>query len=135
MVYLSAFFIVVEPAVPHLFMEYTPNLPELDADKALLRLNHALVASGQFAAEFDIKSRATQVSTFRVGTGISERGFVHLKLALLSGRSPEIKRQLSESLLAVLKELGPWPSTVQVQLSVEVVDLDRESYAKTAIGV
>ncbi|KIH81947.1 5-carboxymethyl-2-hydroxymuconate Delta-isomerase [Pseudomonas batumici] len=116
--------------MPHVFLEYTANLTDFDADKALLRINHALVASGQFGAEFDIKSRATKLEAFRVGTGAGERGFVHVKLALLSGRSAQIKTQLSESLLAGLKDLGDWPAGVEVQLSVEVVDLDRESYAK-----
>ncbi|MNF44268.1 MULTISPECIES: 5-carboxymethyl-2-hydroxymuconate Delta-isomerase [unclassified Pseudomonas] len=120
--------------MPHLHMEYTANLPELNADVALLRLNHALVASGQFSAEFDIKSRAVQVSRFRVGTGLGERGFVHVQLAMLSGRSPAIKKQLSESLLAVLQELCAWPAEVDVQLCVEILDIDRESYTKTAIG-
>lgn len=119
--------------MPHLHMEYTANLPQLDADKALLRFNHALVASGQFS-EFDIKSRALKVETFRVGTGLGERGFVHVKLALLSGRSPEIKKQLSQSLLAVLQELCEWPATVELQLAVEIVDIDRESYAKLSFG-
>jgi 5-carboxymethyl-2-hydroxymuconate isomerase len=115
-------------------MEYTSNLPALDADKALLRLNHALVASGQFAAEFDIKSRAAQVGVFRVGTGLGERAFVHVKLALLSGRSAEIKQQLSQSLLAVLKDLCEWPAEVEVQLCVEILDIDREPYTEMAIG-
>lgn len=82
--------------MPHLHMEYTANLPQLDVDKALLRLNHGLVASGQFADEFDIKSRAVKVESFRVGTGLGERAFVHVKLALLSGarqRSRSIVRQ------------------------------------------
>lgn len=120
--------------MPHLHMEYTANLPELNADAALMRLNNALVASGQFAAELDIKSRAVKHEIFRVGTSLGERGFVHVKLALLSGRSPEIKKQLSASLLAVIKELGPWPAEVSVQLCVEILDIDRESYAKTLIG-
>jgi 5-carboxymethyl-2-hydroxymuconate isomerase len=120
-------------SMPHVFLEYTPNLTEFDADKALLRINHALVASGQFGAEFDIKSRATELGAFRVGTGLGERGFVHVKLALLSGRSAQIKKQLSESLLAGLKDLGDWPEGIEVQLSVEVVDLDRESYAKVTL--
>lgn len=118
--------------MPHLHMEYTANLPNLNADVVLLRFNNALVASGQFA-EFDIKSRAVQVGAFRVGTGLDERGFVHVKLALLSGRSPAIKKQLSESLLAVLQELCEWPASVDVQLCVEILDIDRDSYAKTAI--
>jgi 5-carboxymethyl-2-hydroxymuconate isomerase len=119
--------------MPHLHMEYTANLPQLDADKALLRFNNALVASGQFA-EYDIKSRARKVETFRVGTGLGERAFVHVKLALLSGRSPEIKKQLSQSLLAVLQELCEWPAGVELQLAVEILDIDRDSYGKLSIG-
>ncbi|EJN20217.1 MULTISPECIES: 5-carboxymethyl-2-hydroxymuconate Delta-isomerase [unclassified Pseudomonas] len=120
--------------MPHLHMEYTANLPQLNADVALIRLNNTLVGSGQFAAEFDIKSRAVKVETFKVGTAMSERAFVYVKLALLSGRSPEIKKQLSQSLLAVLQDLCEWPAGVEVQLCVELVDIDRESYSKTAIG-
>lgn len=120
--------------MPHLHMEYTANLPGLNADVALLRLNNALVASGQFAAESDIKSRAVKVETFRVGTGLGERGFVHVKLALLSGRSPEIKKQLANSMLAVIKELGEWPAGISVQMCVEILDIDRGPYAKVLIG-
>ena len=120
--------------MPHLHLEYTANLTQLDTDKALLRLNHALVASGQFGAEFDVKSRALKIGSFRVGTGLNERGFVAGRLALLGGRSAQIKTQLSESLLAVLQDIGDWPEGVQVQLSVEVRDMDRDTYSKVAIG-
>ncbi|MBK5355378.1 5-carboxymethyl-2-hydroxymuconate Delta-isomerase [Pseudomonas sp. TH41] len=120
--------------MPHLHMEYTANLPELNADMALIRLNNVLMASGQFAAEFDIKSRAVKVETFKVGTALAERAFVHVKLALLSGRSPQIKKQLSESLLAVLQDVCEWPTGIEVQLAVEILDIDRESYVKTAIN-
>ena len=120
--------------MPHLHMEYTANLPELNADVALIRLNNALVASGEFSAEFDIKSRAVKLETFKVGTALGERAFVHVKLALLSGRSPQIKKQLSESLLAVVQDLCEWPTGVEVQLAVEILDIDRESYSKVAIS-
>lgn len=119
--------------MPHLFMEYSANLSDLDTEKALLGLNHALVASGHFASEFDIKSRALPVRVFCVGVEEGERGFVHVKLAVLSGRSAAIKKQLSESLLAVLTNLGGWPVATKVQLSVEIVDLDRESYSKAVV--
>ena len=121
--------------MPHLHMEYTANLPQLNADVALIRLNNTLVGSGQFAAEFDIKSRAIKVETFKVGTVMGERAFVYVKLAMLSGRSPEIKKQLSQSLLAVLQDLCEWPAQVQVQLSVEIIDIDRDAYSKVAVGV
>lgn len=130
----SSYFRIGVEHMPHLHMEYTANLPELKAEVALLRMNNALVASGQFSAEHDIKSRAVKHETFRVGTGIGEQGFVHVKLALLSGRSPEIKKQLADSLLAVIQDLGPWPTGVSVQLCVEILDIDRDSYAKALIG-
>jgi 5-carboxymethyl-2-hydroxymuconate isomerase len=115
-------------------MEYTANLPDLNADVALIRLNNTLVGSGQFAAEYDIKSRAIRIETFKVGTAMAERAFVHVKLALLSGRSPQIKKQLSESLLAVVQDLCEWPTGLEVQLAVEILDIDRESYSKVAIN-
>lgn len=121
--------------MPHLHLEYTANLPDLNADVALMRLNNTLVGSGQFSAEYDIKSRAVRLETFKVGTVLAERAFVHVKLALLSGRSSQIKQQLSDSLLAVVKDLCEWPEGLEVQLCVEILDIERESYAKTAIGV
>jgi len=120
--------------MPHLHLEYTHNLPDIDPDKLLLRLNHALVGTGQFANEVDIKARAIKVEAFRVGTGPGERGFVFVKLAILSGRSAELKKQLSDSLLAVLGEACAWPAEVDVQLGVEIADMDRDSYGKQRIG-
>ena len=120
--------------MPHLHLEYTANLKDLNADVALMRLNNALVGSGQFGAEFDIKGRAVKVETFKVGTALAERAFVHVKLALLSGRSGQIKKQLSDSLLAVVQDLCQWPAGIEVQLAVEILDIDRESYTKITIG-
>jgi 5-carboxymethyl-2-hydroxymuconate isomerase len=57
-----------------------------------------------------------------------------VKLAVLSGRSPQIKKQLSESLLAVVQDLCEWPAGVEVQLCVEILDIERDSYTKTAIN-
>ncbi|MBA1201450.1 5-carboxymethyl-2-hydroxymuconate Delta-isomerase [Pseudomonas capeferrum] len=116
--------------MPHLNLEYSDNLPDVNVDVLLMRLNHALVGSGQFADELDIKSRAQPVSQYRVGTAPGERSFAHVRLALLSGRSPEVKQRLSNSLLAVLREAVPSKAGVHIQLSVEVQDMDRGSYAK-----
>ncbi|WP_397449335.1 5-carboxymethyl-2-hydroxymuconate Delta-isomerase [Pseudomonas sp. NA-150] len=119
--------------MPHVTMEYTANLPQLDVAKTLLVLNQTLLISGHFGAEMDIKNRAIPLEFFQVGTTAASRGFVHVKLALLSGRSAEVKKVLSESLLTALRDSATWPAEVEVQLSVEVVDLDRESYAKAVI--
>ncbi|CAI8775215.1 5-carboxymethyl-2-hydroxymuconate isomerase [Pseudomonas marginalis] len=120
--------------MPHLHLEYTANLTNLAVEKTLLRLNNVLMASGQFGSEFDIKSRAVKLESFQVGTSLNPRAFIAVKLSLLSGRSPQVKQQLSQSLLAALQDLGDWPTDLQVQLSVQLVDMDRDSYSKVAIG-
>lgn len=116
--------------MPHLNLEYSDNLRELNVDVLLLRLNHALVGSGQFGEELDIKSRAQAFKHYRVGIAPAERAFAHVRLAILSGRSPEVKKQLSASLLEVLRETIAPQGGLDIQLCVEVLDIDREPYAK-----
>jgi 5-carboxymethyl-2-hydroxymuconate isomerase len=119
--------------MPHLTLEYTDNLPSFNAGRALLELNRVLVASGQFE-EADIKSRAVPLGTYLVGTSPGGRGFVHVKLALLSGRPAQTKLELSQQLLFVLKQVCEWPSSTHVQLCVEIREIERETYTKTVIG-
>jgi len=119
--------------MPHLTLEYTGNLPQFDIENVLLELNKALVDSGQFE-EIDIKSRAVRHDTFVVGTSLNNRGFVHVTLAILSGRSVQIKSALTEKLLHTLRQVYETSVNVHVQLCVEVRDIEREPYAKASIG-
>ncbi|BBR55274.1 MULTISPECIES: 5-carboxymethyl-2-hydroxymuconate Delta-isomerase [Pseudomonas] len=116
--------------MPHLNLEYSDNLADLNVDLLLMRLNHTLVGSGQFADELDIKSRAQAFAHYRVGTAPLERAFAHVRLAILSGRSAQVKKQLSASLLEVLSEVIAAREGLDIQLCVEVQDIDREPYAK-----
>ena len=115
--------------MPHLTLEYTTNLAAIQPDDILLALNHALVASGHFE-EMDIKSRAIPLPTWRVGVSGTEHAFVHVKLAILSGRSVEVRSELSNSLLRVLRDSCKSLVSHPVQLCVEVQEIERASYAK-----
>lgn len=119
--------------MPHLTLEYTANLQGFDARKVLLTLNQTLVASGQFE-ERDIKSRAIPLETFVIGTTPGDRSFVHVVLAILSGRTDETKRQISESLLQILNKVVEQPTDSHLQLCVEIQEIHRASYAKASIG-
>lgn len=119
--------------MPHLTLEYTNNLATINADRILLALNRALVDSGHFNA-MDIKSRAIALDTWRVGITTDPHAFVHVKLAILSGRSPEVKSALSGSLLRVLSESCKDLAGFPVQLCVEMLDIDRASYAKEVLN-
>jgi 5-carboxymethyl-2-hydroxymuconate isomerase len=120
--------------MPHLTLEYTSNLPLFKAADTLLAMNKVLLASAEFEA-LDIKSRAIRLDTYLVGTHVSNhpdnQAFVHAKLALLSGRSAQTKQALSAALLVVLEQACAWPKTQALQLCVEIVEIDRASYAKS----
>lgn len=116
--------------MPHLIVEYSANLPDFPEAQALAELNVAVVASPEVANEADLKSRIVRVGSFQVGTEPAQRAFVHAQLRLLAGRTPEAKHDLAERVASVLRRLTPRPEGVLVQLSVEIVDMDRPSYIK-----
>lgn len=115
--------------MPHLTLEYTSNLVSLDVKKCLLELNNVLVSSNQFD-EIDIKSRALKFDDYVVGVSPERRAFVHVKLAMLSGRSAEVKRQISVALLERLRQHCAIHDELHVQLCVEVLEIEREAYTK-----
>jgi len=120
--------------MPHLTIEYTNNLPQFDGHAVLLILNKVLVDSGLFG-EMDIKSRAIRLDTFLIGIESKRHAFVHVRLALLSGREQEVKQALAEKLLQGLQHAGHWPAETPVQLCVEVHEIERAVYAKAYIDV
>jgi 5-carboxymethyl-2-hydroxymuconate isomerase len=119
-----------ETSMPHLFADYSNNLVGLNEQTLLEKLNAVVCVHATVADEADLKSRIAAVQQFRVGTQPAQRGFVHVQLRLLAGRTPEIKKELSDALAAVLRAEVPQPAGVMVQLSVEIVDMDKGSYYK-----
>ncbi|HEY0201740.1 MAG TPA: 5-carboxymethyl-2-hydroxymuconate Delta-isomerase [Burkholderiaceae bacterium] len=120
--------------MPHLTIEYTPNLSALAASPVLHDLNEAVTASPEVVNEADLKTRLVPVQHFQVGTGAGGRAFVHAQLRLLGGRSPEAKRDLANRVATVLRRHVPRPADVLVQLSVEIVDMDRDTYVKERLA-
>ncbi|MFY3384937.1 5-carboxymethyl-2-hydroxymuconate Delta-isomerase [Paracidovorax sp. MALMAid1276] len=116
--------------MPHLTIEYSANLARYPEADTLTALNAALCAHPQVQDEADLKTRFIATSSFEIGTAPAHRAFVHAQLRVLSGRTPEAKKELSDIIAAVLRERTPRPAGVMVQLSVEIVDMDRGSYAK-----
>ena len=121
--------------MPHLVLEYSANVPdEPDLRRVLLDLHDALVASALFERK-DIKSRAVRHDVFSTGEGAEDRAFVALSIAILEGRSDEVKAALSEAALDVL--VGAFPNLAEGgrgAISVEVRDLHRASYRRVRIG-
>ncbi len=116
--------------MPHLFVDFSPNLPGFPTAQVLTELNNAVCASPEVLDEADLKTRIAPCTSFHIGTQPQDRAYVHAQLRLLSGRTPEAKSDLAERVAGVLRRLTPRPAGVMVQLSVEIVDMDRPSYVK-----
>lgn len=119
--------------MPNLTLEYTRNLPAFDINAVLVDCNRALAESEQFL-EIDIKSRAFGVDDFVIGTASGNRAFVYARLALLSGRSAEIKRDLGQRILSILQQHFPPIPGLTIQLAVELIDMERDSFSKITIA-
>lgn len=121
--------------MPHLVIEITENARlNCSPEELLDQANAVLFASGQFQ-EADIKARCITLDTFRQGTEPADRAFVHARLSILDGRDLETRRALGQSVCDLLAEAvrtgtdGP-----RVQVSVEVVEMERATYAKKVIS-
>jgi len=110
--------------MPHLRIEYPQDRIAPDQLEALVDAVHAgAVAAGLFD-ESHIRVRTLPFTHYRLGG--KPAPFIHVQCRIHSGRTEEKKRQLSESVLAAVRG----QSLPVKNITVEVVEMDRESYAK-----
>ncbi|QBC43846.1 5-carboxymethyl-2-hydroxymuconate Delta-isomerase [Iodobacter fluviatilis] len=118
--------------MPHLNLEYSKNLSGFNPRLALQQLNNALIESGHYI-ESDIQSRAMGFDDFLIGNKDEGRAFIHIKLRLLSGRSAEIKKALSDALIQAIEIDNP--QALNISIRAEIIDIDRGSYgSKNMVG-
>ena len=115
--------------MPHLTLEYSRNLSTEITAQMLRALNQALVDTGHFVEE-DIKTRAIAFDCVAIGTALQPRAFLAARLSLLSGRSPQARKHIAQALLGALEAAIPAGDSA-LQTTVELVEIDRDSYAKS----
>ena len=109
--------------MPHCIIEYSAKLAdELSISQLTDTVHEAALSSGLFSSE-DIKSRSYPCDHYR--TGNDRNSFVHVVIKILPGRESEVRKQLSQNVLAAVSDFATAANTV----TVEVVDLD-SSYSK-----
>lgn len=117
--------------MPHLTLEYTANLAQSVDLVGILHELHRLMTDAAGVRIENLKSRAIRRDVFVIGEGEHEEGFVHLEIALLSGRPAAIKEQIGRQSLTILeRHFAPQENASSVQITVEIRDIDRASYFK-----
>jgi 5-carboxymethyl-2-hydroxymuconate isomerase len=121
--------------MPHLVIEITENTRLTCSQEELLdECNAALLSSGQFQ-EPDIKSRCVTLTTYRQGTEQGERAFVHATLQILDGREQGVRKQLGQLVVNAIAEMvRPGAADQTVQITANVVEMERATFAKQVIG-
>ncbi|MEV5012162.1 isomerase [Streptomyces sp. NPDC056159] len=119
--------------MPHVTVTYTNELGEnevLDCEVLGPELHSLIVAnSGARPEACRIRFIYPQDDWYIAGRTEETHQAVHIEIALKAGRSAEVKRALSESVLALLRtRVEPVPE-FEVHFSVEVRDLDPDGYA------
>ncbi|MFK8985185.1 5-carboxymethyl-2-hydroxymuconate Delta-isomerase [Acinetobacter seifertii] len=119
--------------MPHVVVDYSDNLTELNAKQLLEEINSTLIETGLFSPE-DIKSRTRKDDVFLIGLG-ADQAYIHVKAYILSGRTAEQKQLMGEQLLAALsnKRYLQQGFNKEIQLCVELVDMPREDYFKQVV--
>ena len=119
--------------MPHITIEYSDNLRDLDESWVLLQVNKALMGLGIFM-DADIKTRIHCLRAYRMGVAAAETGahaFVAATVELLSGREFSIQEHLGQVLLRVLERTCLQSDGLQTQISVHVREMQSELYFKS----
>lgn len=112
--------------MPHCIVEYARDLSEhIDISDTLHTIHNSANNTGLFN-EAAIKVRAIPCDHYLVGGKL--RPFIHVTAKILDGRTTAQKSQLSQALLQGLQTLA----LTDTSLTVEVVDMDQQSYGKIA---
>ena len=110
--------------MPHCIIEYSQGIERTLRPAILVdAVQRAAIASGLFEPDH-VRARAIAYTDCIAGYQADD--FVHVTLRILSGRDRQQKKALSEGVLGELVRLG----LSSVSLTVEVTDMDRETYSK-----
>ncbi|MBC8331404.1 MAG: 5-carboxymethyl-2-hydroxymuconate Delta-isomerase [Anaerolineae bacterium] len=121
--------------MPHLILEYTKNISQqLDAEKLFAPLHQIIAETAGIRIE-NCKSRAILLHDYYIADGRQGQAFVHLDIRFLEGRSSEIKQSIGQQCLQALRGyFGDIPKEMDLQLTVEIGDIQRQSYFKFPAG-
>jgi 5-carboxymethyl-2-hydroxymuconate isomerase len=119
--------------MPHLTLEYTDNL-DFDIEQLLERMHTELVATGAINLK-GLKSRAIRHTEYRIADGNPDYAFVHVNLLIREGRPLKIQQDVSQRVLAVLKEtFGERFEHGYLSLSVDIKEM-REGISLTSHNI
>ncbi|WP_144790564.1 5-carboxymethyl-2-hydroxymuconate Delta-isomerase [Kocuria palustris] len=120
--------------MPHLIIETTVDIAALPGFAAQELIRAGMGALKELG-EFDMtaaKARARVLEDYAVDHPHDGTGYVAVQLRILPGRSEELRARTSEAILEAVA--GAVPQGAAGTVSVEIVEMVRETYVKKRLG-
>ena len=120
--------------MPHMIVEYSDNIQKLDTQNLMMDLNQALFDTALIGHPDEIKTRIRANSEFLIGFGDTQQAYIHVSLAILTGRTAEQKAKMADALIGALQAFKDYQAQdLNVQLCVELNEMPREDYRKISV--
>ena len=113
--------------MPHLVIEYAEEIIQHSSPQEIMQAAYAGAVKSELFNPSDIKARARSYQNYI--SGAEHDAFINVTTHILSGRTKEQKKHLSESILNELINLG----LANITLTVQTYDIDRDIYAKVIL--
>ncbi len=112
--------------MPNLVLEYSNSVEERVNIQGLLEdLHQAVLNCGLFEAS-SVKSRTLRCHHWLIGDVGDSEDFIHISFELVSGRTSEQKRELSNQLMEILES----QASHVYSLTIDIRDMDNQGFAK-----
>lgn len=110
--------------MPHFTVEYTDNIKnEMKIAKLFEEVHKVLIARDSVFPIGGIRSRAIELTNYRIADGAEDDAFVHAVLKIGAGRSAEIKKEACDALFEVMKNhFSELMSNRYLALSMELIE-------------
>ncbi len=113
--------------MPHCIIEYSKDLEDRVEPSALISAVHNGAVASKLFDESHIKTRTRFYVNYKTGTG--DNAFIHVTASILSGRTIDQKKNLSNSILSQLEKLD----VSAVTITVQICDIETETYTKVVL--
>jgi 5-carboxymethyl-2-hydroxymuconate isomerase len=121
--------------MPHFVIEYSANLePDIDLRAIVDAVHKSAVESGLFKIG-GIRVRTLKHEIYKIADGNPEHAFLHVRAAILEGRSVEDRERLGNTTIAAVDALLAVAHKKRgIALSVEVSEIDHNmSFKKNSL--
>lgn len=121
--------------MPHITLQFTNNIGSLPDFIQLFSEVHQTINAIAGIKIDNCKSKAIKLENFYIGDGSKSKGFLHLEVKFLAGRTIEVKSEIGKGLLEILKtQFKESIKLLDLQITIEIIDIQKNCYYKYPDG-